>query len=383
MRICFLHMDFDVGGGGEYDTIYLSVALKRAGHEVSVITSGGKLCPMMEQDGVRVVATPLIPKVRRRSLITTWRARKPLADIVEEFSPDVLNPQGTHMGWAGGAVAKVLRKRGRALPNIVTIPMMLSMRRLYYMSGSWVINRSADQVIVENTDELRRLRGGGMKRPASLVYTAVPPWRLEEITETRTEIRRRMGWTDDQVVFLMPARVTHQKNHDLVFEVLARPRLRKLPILCWMPGEGPLLKRHRRTVRRLGLEDRVVLPGYQPDMMALYKAADVFLLSTHFESLPVSIREAMLAKLPVIATNVNGIPEAVRDGKTGSLVGHNDADELAEAVEKLAADSGQRARFGEAGHRLLQERFNYEDWADRTVAVYREVRGGMGLEPNV
>jgi len=380
VRIGFFHMDFDAAGGGEYDTLYLTGALKQASHEPVVITAGGRLCGEFAKVDVPVIVTSLIKPVSQRSLLDLWRNRKALADIVEQQELDVLNPQGAYMAWAAGAAARQMRKRGRVIPNIVTIPMLSSMSRIRYRIGSWIINRSADHVIVENTDELRRLRRGKMKRPASLVYTCPPPWRYEAVTQTRKEIRDEMGWADDTLVFLMPARMTAQKNHELLFKVLTRPELKDLPALFYLPGDGVLLEKHRRTVKRLGLADRVILPGYTSDMMRLYKGADVFLLSTHFESLPVAIREAMMAALPVIATDVNGIPEAVKHGQTGFLVRRNSADDLAEAIIKMARDAELRRRFGRAGREFLAERFNYDHWAENTLQVYREVLRRMGVE---
>jgi len=380
VRIGFFHMDFDAAGGGEYDTLYLTGALREAGHEPVVITAGGRLCREFAKVDVPVIITHLIKPVSERSLFDLWRNRKGLADIVEQQGLDVLNPQGAYMAWAAGCAARQMRKRGRVIPNIVTIPMLSSMSRIWYRLGSWIINRSADHVIVENTDELRRLRRGKMKRPASLVYTCPPPWRYEAVTQTRQDIRAEMGWADDTLVFLMPARMTAQKNHELLFQVLTRPELENLPALFYLPGDGVLLEKHRQTVKRLALADRVILPGYTSDMMRLYKGADVFLLSTHFESLPVAIREAMMAGLPVIATGVNGIPEAVRDGQTGLLVRKNSADDLAEAIIKMTEDAELRRRFGRAGREFLTERFNYDHWAENTLQVYREVLQRMGVE---
>jgi glycosyltransferase involved in cell wall biosynthesis len=105
------------------------------------------------------------------------------------------------------------------------------------------------------------------------------------------------------------------------------------------------------------LGDRVQLLGYRTDVRDLLAAADLFVLASAFEGLPVSIMEAMSAGLPVVATAVGGVPEAVEDGVTGLLVPPRDAAALADALVSLADDvshqdaDGRRGRGTEQGLR--------------------------------
>ena len=97
-------------------------------------------------------------------------------------------------------------------------------------------------------------------------------------------------------------------------------------------GQGPLADEVRDLHRELALGERVRLLGYRSDVRDLLAAADLFVLGSAFEGLPVSIMEAMAAGLPVAATAVGGVPEAVVDGETGILVPPRDPDALADAV---------------------------------------------------
>lgn len=112
-------------------------------------------------------------------------------------------------------------------------------------------------------------------------------------------------------------------------------------------GDGPLRPEVERAVRERGLSERVRLLGWRDDAPALLGAADLFLLTSRWEGLPQSFGQAMAAGLPIVATDVDGAPEAVEDGVTGFLRPAGDAPALAEAVLTLIRSPRDRDRMGE------------------------------------
>ena len=136
-------------------------------------------------------------------------------------------------------------------------------------------------------------------------------------------------------------------------------------------GEGPDRPLLEAEIRRLGLERAVVLAGDRSDVADVLARADVFVLSSTAEGLPLSILEAMAAGLPVVASSVGGVPEAVEDGETGLLVAPRDPVRLAAAIEGLLADPALRRRLGANGRERVRERFGLEAFQQSHVAVYR------------
>lgn len=142
----------------------------------------------------------------------------------------------------------------------------------------------------------------------------------------------------------------------------------RTPLSLDVVGDGEERAEVEARVRRHGLADRVRLHGtLAPDRVAaLLDAADLFVLNSRTpeagdtEGLPVSVLEAMEASLPVVATRLGGIPEAVADGETGILVPERDTDALARALGTLARDPALRARLGAAGRARVEERFDLE-----------------------
>jgi glycosyltransferase involved in cell wall biosynthesis len=142
-------------------------------------------------------------------------------------------------------------------------------------------------------------------------------------------------------------------------------------------GEGPERAAVAAEARRLAA-GRVQLVGARRDIRELLASADLFVLSSRSEGLPISVLEAMAAGLPVVATDVGGLSELVVDGETGILVPAADPKALAEAVERLLLDPELRRRFGTASRRRAERRFDLPRFRDAHVRLYRrelELRG--------
>ena len=112
---------------------------------------------------------------------------------------------------------------------------------------------------------------------------------------------------------------------------------------------------------------RVRLLGYRTDIPAILAAADIFTLPSHFEGLPMSVIEAMLTGLPVVATDIRGPREQVVDGVTGLLVPPASVAPLAAALDRLVADPALRARLGAAGRARALARYDEATIIDRTL----------------
>jgi len=137
-------------------------------------------------------------------------------------------------------------------------------------------------------------------------------------------------------------------------------------------GDGP--ERHRvvRLIDELKLTDVVTLTGYRRDVRDLLPALDVYVNTSVFEGVSLTILEAMAAGLPVVATHVGGTPEVVVDGSTGLLVPPRDPAGVAGAIHELLCDARKRAELGRAGRSRLEQRFSI----DRMVSEYESAYSG-------
>jgi glycosyltransferase involved in cell wall biosynthesis len=168
------------------------------------------------------------------------------------------------------------------------------------------------------------------------------------------------------------ARLEPPKDHRTLLRALALLRAEdwQLEIV----GGGPEETSARELAAALGIGGRVRWAGYQTDPAAALASAHVFVLSSLSEGFPRSILEAMRAGLPVIASDVGGVSEAVVDSANGYLVPRQDPDSLARALEKLLKHETERERLGAAARRMYEERFRFERMFEKTSALYDTVR---------
>jgi glycosyltransferase involved in cell wall biosynthesis len=135
-------------------------------------------------------------------------------------------------------------------------------------------------------------------------------------------------------------------------------------------GGGPQHAEVAAAIRGTGLDGVVELAGDRDDVPALLAGADLFVLASRSEGFPMSVLEAMAAGLPVVASAVGGVAEAVVDGETGLLVAPGDVEALAGAIERLLADAQLRRAMGSAGRNRAAEHFDLARFRAAHLAVY-------------
>jgi colanic acid/amylovoran biosynthesis glycosyltransferase len=176
------------------------------------------------------------------------------------------------------------------------------------------------------------------------------------------------------IEILTVGRLTPGKGQACLVEALklclASPMQARLTIV----GEGPAREEIEGVAQRLGVESHVELTGAvgQDDIQALYDKADIFALSSFAEGVPIVLMEAMAKELPVVAPAIMGIPELIEDGVSGLLTKPARADQIADCVERLAADPDLSARLGREGRWAVSERFDVRRSAEKLFDIFME-----------
>ena len=202
-------------------------------------------------------------------------------------------------------------------------------------------------------------------------WRVCPPNALEVVHNgiAETPMTRVRPVDTQPPLIVMVARFAPQKDHETLLQALSGLLATQWALL--LVGAGELESTLRAQVASLGLDHRVRILPPETNVGHLLMEAQIYVLSTHFEALPISILEAMRAGLPVVATNVGGISESVREGETGLLTRHADVDSLRKALARLIADPALRLAMGKAGRHLWSAQFTAAEMAARTVEVYK------------
>lgn len=200
---------------------------------------------------------------------------------------------------------------------------------------------------------------------------------------SRAAVRRELGIAEGAPVIGMTARVSPQKD----YVTLARAAKRVLEVVpdarFVIVGDHERHAAHRehfalveQTLERLGITRSFLFTGFRSDVARLMGAFDVFVLSTHFEGLPLVILEAMATQLPVVATAVNGIPELITSDTVGLLAAHEDDEALANHLLSLLRDPERAQRIASGGRELVERQFSARAFGDSIAALYSEALRG-------
>ncbi|MGH9397987.1 MAG: glycosyltransferase family 4 protein [Terriglobia bacterium] len=186
-------------------------------------------------------------------------------------------------------------------------------------------------------------------------------------------VRRQFGVAPSDLLLVHVGRMSPQKGHAVLLRALPAIAQKFPQTKLLLAGEGDLTASLRDEVKRMGLEDCVIFAGFQSDIPRFLEAADLVVLPSLWEGLPLIAIEAAGVGRAMVATAVDGTPEIVLDGRTGLLVPPNDSDGLADAIIALLGDEGLRKQMGVAARNHAEALFSLQQQVDRTVELYESL----------
>ena len=200
---------------------------------------------------------------------------------------------------------------------------------------------------------------------------------------SRPDVRAALGIRGDRKVILTVARMAKQKGYDDLLAAVPQIVARETRALFVWAGVGAERERLFRSSQELGLSDRIFFVGQRADVPDLMTAADLFVLPSLFEGLPLAVLEAMKADLPVIGTRVCGISETIVDDVTGRLARPGDPASLAAAILEALSEPKRTARWVSAARRRVEHEFSAERMAQETLALYDELLARSAAQADV
>jgi glycosyltransferase involved in cell wall biosynthesis len=236
--------------------------------------------------------------------------------------------------------------------------------------------------VLVNYDSVRRLihaKYGAAVRCVKLAYAAESAFLREGPPVGVEAPERPVGAAVPLIVAVF--RHEPRKGGDVLLAALDRLHRSGVPFRACLVGGGRQLAEERALARKLGLGDRVEMPGEVPDPYSYLERADVFVLPSRSEqSGSLAVLEALQAGCAVVASRVDGIPEDVAEGASALLVEPGDAGALAAALARLLGDPALRRRLAIGGRRRFDERFSAGAFATALGKVYAEVGVEAGVQ---
>lgn len=350
-------------GGVERGTLEMAAAITAAGGRALVASAGGRLVPALEASGARHITLPLDRKA------AIWPNAARLARLVGEEGVGVIHARSRAPAWSAWRAARLTGARfvttwhgtynenfpGKRLYNSV----MARGERVIAISGF-----IRDHILERHPAAAPRIR---------LIPRGVDPMLFDPgVVAPESVAAQRAAWGASGPVVLLPARLTRWKGQAVLIEALAR--LPQPPVAVLLgDGRAAYAAELRALAAARGV--RIALPGHTPDMPAALAAADIVVhASTDAEAFGRVVIEAQAMQRPVIAADLGGPRETVRDGVTGWLVPAGDPAALADALAKiLAMPAAARAGIGAAARAAVLAGFTTQAMQAATLDVYREL----------
>jgi len=240
--------------------------------------------------------------------------------------------------------------------------------------------RDEVDVIIAISEGVKRvlIKGGIDPSAIEVVPSGIDFSPFDEV-KSRDFLRKEFRFApDDFLVGIVAALEDHKGHRDLI-EAARWIKFHAPRVKIIIVGKGSLEIELDQKARALQVDDVVYFLGFREDIPRILASLDLFVLSSHLEGLGTSIMDAMACRLPVVATEVGGIPEVVIDNETGLLVPPRNPQALAEAIVRLYYERLLAARLGNRGYEIVHERFSAEAMARRIIAIYEKIAARKGI----
>lgn len=379
MKKIFLYTDTSIAGGAEKHMQLLARNLLRDGYSITVICSHSKTldawCESMEQDAIRVIRLKVGHKHDPRHYVL-------LKKILQQEKPDILHLHLWNPGACRYAFLAASSKESKEMKIISTEhdPFQLQGLKKSFKKGTFKKTNLTIAVSRSNGEQMLKwypqIEGKVVVIHNGIDLEAFEQQLRHYSQQEKIKIRTELFQAKSQDFIITTIAALHPRK-GLLFLLDAFAKVRenlgtrdslKLVII----GEGPQKKILEQKIRKLKLKETVVLLGYQENIPKILKSSDLFVLPSLKEAFGLVLLEAMAAQLPIIASNVGGIPEIIEDQKSGMLVEPGKSDLLAEKITMFIKNAPLRQKLAFLGYHRVKE-FDLKKMVQKTEEVYNSV----------
>ncbi len=340
-------------GGAEVLVATLCHLQHASGHDVAVhcLAQAGPLARQLEQEGI---------PVHVHAVGSNWRQIKSLSRAFRDTRRQVIhchNVAATIFGAFAGKLAAaetiISTRHGSISPT--------GKRRCLSALAARICDFTV--AVGEPTHRVLASEWGAVPEKIVTIRNGASPARVDAQSTIGLQ---KMGFTA-----IMVARLKPPKDPATLLRAIALASLEIPDLHLWLVGDGVQTTELRELVAQLGIVDRISFLGEREDVGTFLMAADVFVLSSLSEGVPVSLLEAMAANLPFIVTNVGGMPDIAQISGAGIVVEAGNPDAMARALVQSARGRHQLPRLGQAARRCYEEHFKPDKWADAYLNLYQ------------
>jgi glycosyltransferase involved in cell wall biosynthesis len=370
--VCQLVHGLPIGGAEVLVNRIIRTLRDRFRFVVACLDEVGHLGELLAQDGIRVVSLGRRPGF-------DWKCVRQLRRLCVAEGVQLIHAhQYTPFAYAlatrlfGRRPPVLLTEHGRFFPDYPSRKRMWFNRLLSEPRDRFVaVGNSVRQALLDNE--------GFPPNRVEVVYNGVGLPACDADVAGRAAIRAELGLAGDDFMVVQVARLDPIKDHNTAIRAIglaarACPRMR-----LFIVGDGPEKLPIQQAIDKQGLAGQVTMLGLRNDVRRLLTAADAFLLTSVSEGIPITILEAMVASVPVVATSVGGVPELIRDEATGLLAPAGNAEQLAGALVRLAENPALGTALASRAKCQVEANFSETSMIANYERIYRNMLAATAM----
>ena len=367
-------------GGAQAYVYALATDFAKKGASVVVALGGtgladaplGLLHERLQEAEIRTVLVKSF--MREVSTEKEFGALAELRQIIRTEKPDILHLNSSKAGGIGTLAGRlenveriIFTAHGWAHREPRSVITKMAIR-----VASWATVLLSHKVIVVSQLDFQDSPVLFSRKKIVVIRNGIPEFPLMSRSEAREQLSTKNPalMPNGLWILMEAAELVKNKAVDTAIAAFNVIRHANPSAILVVLGEGEERRALEAQIHELKLQDRVFLLGFVPDSKKYLLAADIFLVTSRKEGLPLALLEAGIAKLPVVASKTGGIPEVIQDGKTGILAQVDNPQSFAKALETLLNDAEKRTELGENNSLNVRKEFSEAAMLEKTQAVY-------------
>ena len=294
-----------------------------------------------------------------KGLFSLWGfLRREKIDVIETFTHDS-NMVALPIAWLARVPVRIATHHG----------VIEGFSRWRMFIHSWMVNHNIAHKLVAVSQKTREvsLSEGIREERIAVITNGIVPLPIE--SRSRIEVRKEAGMEANDLVLVSVGRLVYQKAHEVLIACMPDV-LKEFPnVKVLIFGEGPLRTDLQAQIEKLDLSNSVKLPGKTDQIAQHLASADIFVMPSRWEGLPIALLEAMSAGLPSVATKVEGVDEVLLEGEHGLFVPVENPQALAQAILQLLRDPQARSRMGAAARLHISTKYTVDCMCEQYLAL--------------
>lgn len=311
--------------------------------------------PVISLDSWRYGAFPLLNYLRLvTGLLRLMGFMRKEVDVVESFTPHS-NVLAMPAAWLAGVPLRIATHHGYIEGSSSTLARV----------HGWMMNSALASKVVAVSEQVRdyAIQKENLRpEKLSIIENGIEPLDLSSLADTeRMAIRKELAVPEDGQLLLTVGRLTIQKGHTVLLKAIAKVAANYPKAVFAFAGEGKQRQKLESEAKQLKISEQIRFLGVRQDVAQLLLASDVFVQPSLWEGLSLAMLEALLAGIPVLATEVEGVVDVIENKVNGMLVLAGNEDALAESIIGLLNDADLRVKLGQAGKAHVEANYSIDN----------------------